>query len=316
MRPSPVAAEDSDLPLKWRQRTIEWQRVAPGRLDDVCASLPRIELTPIRNATGAEHAHEADVRLHWPPDGVFASGHRADWSGTSIGSGPSKPTPTQPRAVAAGFRASLAEHAIGAPAYWDMGLTRLGEWWMLRAAWSTGPHAPAERIVEIDHDVRTATIHISGGLRQPGDAAILASYEQALLSGPRLTGRRPRTTLLQAVWDSIVELEANLDEWSEQRVDRTTLAAWIRRYVTPEWGPETGPRLLLHDEQNAAADGSSLADVCWTLASSLLGVDDVNDRRELQHEIRMVVDHLANFPPAAAAMAPDALSGAGGRRVH
>ena len=311
LKATPRAAAERDAPTsgKWRGREIEWVRASPGDVGDYFESLPRIELAPLRSLAGEEHDHEADVCLHWPRKGLFDSRNRADWSGTSIGSGPSKPSPTQPCDVASGLRASLREHALPPPAHWDIGLTSLGEWWILRATWTGGPAAPANRVIEIDHDVRSGRIRISAGLRRPSDATILSSRERAMVSGPRLTGRRPRTTLLRAIWSSIDELEANLDEWNGRRVGRPALSAWVRRYITPEWGPETGPRILLRHEQEAGGNGCNLSVICWTLASSLLGIDDIDHRRQLEHEIQLSVDALASpleLPPAMADETPAA----------
>ena len=301
----------ADPESTWNRRQIQWVR-AP--YDVILSSLPEAESTPISNRHGQQHPLEADVRLRWPSGGVFTTRARREWNGSSIGSGVAwPPRPTQPASVAEALARTLHESRIRPPEHWEAGISELGEWWSLRGCWTMsqrgepdGNHPAVERWLAVEHNVRWAQFAITAGVRRTDGPQIVATHEGAELTGPLLTGRRTTHTLLQAVWRDTDRLAEALHGWKGQGVTAANLAAWVRRVIGATWGPETGARMLMRNGVPARAtprsEGAStrtvpddVQTIAWALAAAVLGIRDIEERREMAEGIVDAAAELATW---------------------
>ena len=330
-RPRRATTATADAESTWNRRQIEW--IGAG-YDVILGSLPEAESTPISNRHGHQHPLEADVRMRWPTGGALTTRTRRDWNGASIGSGRSwPPRPIQPASVAEALARTLGESRISGPDRWEAGISELGEWWSLRACWRAEPAEGApdpatelDRYVAVEHDVRWGQVAITSGLRRPNGAQIVATHEGAELTGPLLTGRRTTHTLLQAVWRDTDRLAEVLRGWRGQRITAATLTSWVRRTIGSTWGPETGARILLRNgiasRKNArdTADGRTINDdvetIAWSLATAILGIGDIEERRQMAEAILDVAGELAIWTEATGNLGPGSGREPAPSRVH
>ena len=300
--------DTSDPVSTWARRPVEWRRASWGA---IAAGLPTATHRPIENEHGQVHRLEADISLSWPAAGMFTNAARERWNATSIGSGCGVQRPLQPRHIAEALQETVRQSRLPRPTSWEAGMSELGEWWCLRACWP-GAHAlragereTGERWVAVEHNVRWGALSVASGLRQADGAAIVATHERARLSGTLLTGERPSATLIRAVWREIDKLQATLLAWRSQRPSMQQLATWASQSIGRQWGAETRAWLLMLNGATQGIDAGhiswpagqretvdDLEQIAWTLATAVLGTEEVDARQRLAGEIVKVVGNL------------------------